>query len=624
MLRRCVRDLYPLRPLRRIPRPISSEVPSPAFLRPRSKSTKASQQSSTQNTVPGPQGEPSQSGSNVPKVLLGTLMVGAAAMAAYQAGYIDDQFKDRIFPSTMKEKNIRKIYEDLKAPSEQKFDEKQVVSDPNVDIVQNSNNEAHPQKDLPTEGMGPPEIPTTDKQTVSSEEKEKETLAQGTPQIPDEHGADAKPLSQYIPVIDIDPSVDDKATGEVLPEQTDKITTSVSPVQSSPATAGPSHHVHTDTDGPKDPSSAGAVEHKSLAETYLLQEPDNSKDMGAKESKHDGVISTGTSDDGKIVLDIIEAIHAAERKQADADAYMYSEEKRKLKEKYEKELKDTRARELMYAEEAAILDKELKKEKLKSAAVIKELQENAEQKLRDELQQKDEETSQQVEKVRELAKAELAAALAKEKASQIEQIAEANLNIDALCMAFYARSEETRQSHSVHKLALGTLALEDALSTGSPIRTEVDQLRKSLEGIDKDSLLELALSSIPEDVLEYGSDTPMDLKQKFNSLKETVRHFSLIPAGGGGMLTHAVAHVASSIKIKEDQSGDGIESLLNRVENLIVHGDLSAAAEALERGLQGSEAAEIASEWVKQARKRAIAEQTLTLLHSYASSITFS
>jgi mitofilin len=123
-------------------------------------------------------------------------------------------------------------------------------------------------------------------------------------------------------------------------------------------------------------------------------------------------------------------------------------------------------------------------------------------------------------------------------------------------MAFYARSEEARQSHSVHKLALvssyfvammcllltagslniafspyafslssgiilvslqGTLALEEALSSGSPIRTEVDCLRKSLEGIDKDSLLELALSSLPEDVLEYGSDTPMELKQKVNS-----------------------------------------------------------------------------------------------------------
>ncbi|CAD6334742.1 unnamed protein product [Miscanthus lutarioriparius] len=39
--------------------------------------------------------------------------------------------------------------------------------------------------------------------------------------------------------------------------------------------------------------------------------------------------------------------------------------------------------------------------------------------------EKDEETSQQIEKAQELAKAELAAAVAKEKASQIEQIAEA-------------------------------------------------------------------------------------------------------------------------------------------------------------------------------------------------------
>lgn len=60
----------------------------------------------------------------------------------------------------------------------------------------------------------------------------------------------------------------------------------------------------------------------------------------------------------------------------------------------------------------------------------------------------------------------------------------------------------------------GTLALEHALSSGSPIRSEVELLRKSAEGIDKDSLLELALSSLPEDVLDYGSDTRMGLKQK--------------------------------------------------------------------------------------------------------------
>ncbi|KAF7004503.1 hypothetical protein CFC21_019711 [Triticum aestivum] len=576
MLRRCVRDLYPLRSLRRIPRPISSEVQSPTFGQLRRNSTKASQQGSAQKSVPGPKEEPSKSGSKVPKLLLGTLLVGAAGMAAYQAGYIDLQFMDEKLPSTIREQNLTKMYENLKFPFEQKVDQKQTMLDPKNDIVQDT------PMVLPAEG-----IPTASEQPTPAEEKETETVTQGTLPVQDEHGADTKLPSQDTLSVDIKPNVVNKAAGEVPLGQADKISSTVSPVESSPTTA--------------------------------------EVQKSAKETKSDGIVGgVKASDDGKIMLDIIDAIHAAEKKQADTDAYTYSEEKRKLKERYEKELKDTRARELMYAEEAAILDKELKKEKMKAAAAVKELQEKTEQKLMDELQRKDEEASQQVEKVQELAKAELAAALAKEKASQIEQIAEADLNIDALCMAFYARSEEARQSHSVHKLALGTLALEEALSSGSPIRTEVDQLRKSLEGIDKDSLLELALSSLPEDVLKYGSDTQMELKQKFNSLKATVRHFGLIPSGGGGILTHAVAHVASNIKVEEDPSGDGLESLISRVEDLIVGGDLTAAADALTGGLQGTAAEEAAAEWAKQARKRAIAEQTLTLLHSYASSITFS
>lgn len=626
MLRRCLRDLRSLQSLPRVPRQISGE--SPTFLRSRSNSTKASQKSSTQNTVPSPQEQPSQSGSNSTKFVLGSLLVGAAAMCAYQLGYIDLQLKDKKLPFSFNKQDVAKVHDDLKIPSEQKVDQTQIMSGPNTQNVQDSDNEAHitkdlpneaHPKDLPNEGVGAPEVP--------AQEKKSEVLDHETHPVPDEHGSDTELPSQDYQAVEIKPVVvEDKEPGEVPHEQqTDKMDTTVSPVQSVSTTINTYHDSPTDADALKDLPGAGAVEHKSLAETYLLQdEPDVSKDAASKETTSDEVVHEKNSEDGKVLLDIIEAIHAAEKKQADADAYMYAEEKRKLKEKYEKELKDTRARELMYAEDAAILDKELKKEKLKAAAAMKELQEKAEQKMRDELQRKDEETSQQIEKAQELAKAELAATIAKEKASQIQQIAEANLNIDALCMAFYARSEEARQSHSVHKLALGTLALEHALSSGSPIRSEVELLRKSVESIDKDSLLELALSSLPEDVLDYGSDNRMKLKQKFNSLKETIRHFSLIPTGGGGILTHAVARVASSIKIKEDNSGDGIESLINRVESMIVDGDLSTAADALERGLHGSEAEEIATEWVKQARKRAIAEQTLALLHACASSTKLS
>lgn len=73
---------------------------------------------------------------------------------------------------------------------------------------------------------------------------------------------------------------------------------------------------------------------------------------------------------------------------------------------------------------------------------------------------------------------------------------------------------------------------------------------------------------------------------------------------------------------EDDQSGDGIESLINRVESFLANGKLSEAADTLEDGLKGSQAAEIVAEWVKQARNRAITEQALTLLQSYATAVS--
>ncbi|CAI9109353.1 OLC1v1009160C1 [Oldenlandia corymbosa var. corymbosa] len=271
--------------------------------------------------------------------------------------------------------------------------------------------------------------------------------------------------------------------------------------------------------------------------------------------------------------------------------------------------------------EEATLDSS--KSEVRSAAALKALEEEMEEKLKAELENKANEAELELKKVQELAKAELAAAVAREKASQIEKMAEANLHINALCMAFYARSEEARQSHSVHKLALGALALEDALSKGLPIQQEIEALSTYLEGIDKDSLLDLVLLSLPEETRRNGTDTLLQLNQKFNALKGTIRHFSYIPPGGGGILSHSLANVASTLKVSEaDQSGDGIESLMNKVANFLAQGKLSEAADALENGVKGTQAAEVVGDWVTRARNRAITEQALTLLQSYATSIS--
>ncbi|XP_009342068.2 MICOS complex subunit Mic60 [Pyrus x bretschneideri] len=329
------------------------------------------------------------------------------------------------------------------------------------------------------------------------------------------------------------------------------------------------------------------------------------------------------SKDGKLVLDFLQAIHTAEKRQAELDARVFSEEKRMLKEKYEKKLKDAAARELMLAEEAAMLDKELNRERVKAAAALKSLQEKLEEKYKTELEHKESEAEMKLKKVEELAKAELAATIAREKASQIEKMAEANLHINALCVAFYARSEEARQTHSAHKFALGALALDDALSKGLPIEREIEALHTYLEGIDKDSILDVVLSSLPEETRRNGTDTLLQLNQKFDALKGTVRHLSLIPLGGGGILAHSLAHIASWLKVKEvDHSGDGIESIINKVEHYLAEGKIAEAAEALEEGVKGTQAMEVVSEWVKRARNRAITDQALTLLQSYATSIS--
>lgn len=377
---------------------------------------------------------------------------------------------------------------------------------------------------------------------------------------------------------------------------------------------------HSDTDFlPKE------HDHKSQG---ILSMEDHSESKSISEQKEDAkegiesIKGKDISNDGSLVLNFIEAIHAAEQRQADLDAHIYAEYKQKLKEKYEKELKDARARELMYAEEADSLEKELNKEREKAAAAIKSLKEKAEERLKTELRLKEEETGTKLKKAQLLAKAETTAAIAKEKSSYLNDMADANLQINALRMAFYARSEEARQSHSLHKLALGTFALEDALMKGVPFDKEIAVLRASMEGIDKDVLLDLALSSFPPETLTHGTKTEAQLHQKFESLKGTLRELALIPSGGGGLLTHALAHFASAVKVKEDGlHSEGIESVIAHAEHFLAEGKLIEAADALEKGAQGSKAESLAAEWARQARNRAVTEQALSLLRAYAIAI---
>lgn len=640
MLHRSILRLSSCRLDRRIPIQITSQIPS--YLSSRRAISAASQHNEPQG--PG-SADKAESGNSLPKILFGGVALGAVVMGAYHAGYLDRYFAKephgtaesaKVAVANEKQRDLREdgknslVDEDkVETIANHKYEETS-ISTPKAEHEEKSmstDSDPSAREDLSRRQeesrfhmKDKPDLKSDDINHIQEEELPS-SRGSGT-QSDDLSASHGKPSEGSITMNSSDAKVDSaqKKAVEMTPPLTpDDTATAENETTSVPV-------LFNSQDSPKENLAGAPRQSSSLLDDYNLRSDGNEPTL-VSTSKSQGLPGTieesYISRDGKLVLDFLQAIHAAEERQAELDAHTFAEEKRMLKEKYEKELRDARARELMYAEREAILDKELNKERVKAAAALKSLQEKLEEKHKMELENKKNEAKLEMKKLQELAKAELASAIATEKAAQIEKMAEANLHINALCMAFYARSEEARQIHSVHKLALGALALEDALSKGLPIQKEIEALRTYLEGIDKDSLLDLVFSSIPEETRINGTDTVLQLNHKFDGLRGTLRHYSLIPPGGGGILAHSLAHVASWLKVQEaDQSGDGIESLMNRVDSFLAEGKLSEAADALEHGVKGTQAAEVVGDWVRRARNRAVTEQALTLLQSYATSIS--
>ncbi|KAL6518534.1 hypothetical protein OROGR_019036 [Orobanche gracilis] len=567
--------------------------------------------------------------SQMPKVLTGGLAFGSVFLAAYYFGFLDSISEYR--KARLGNNSMHTIPEQSKSHQASEISETTAGNNSQESDVSSSDTERAKQDVETHSEINVPENSIITEEDKNFQNRENVNRIEGTDL------SNVPPVSLSLDDVTgkpADGNIDLKSTG-VKPDEVLVKAIDITPnanleyktradIEIKPVT----REQNTIQDMQEVVQGDGAQKSDPLLDDYYLR--DNLEDLATSSSEkkarssrtedaHDGYITK----DGKLVLDFLQAIHAAEERQAELDARSFAEENIAIKEKYEKELRDARVRELMYAEREAILDKELAKERVKAAAALKSLQEKLEEKLQTELEEKEMEVEQKLKQMRDIAKAELAAAIASEKASQIEKMAEANLNINALCMAFYARSEEARQIHSVHRLALDALALENALSKGLPIQKEIESIHSHLEGIDKESLIALVLSSLPEDTQKYGTDTVSMLNHKFDGLKGTLRHFSLLPPGGGGILSHSLAHIASWLKVKGvDESGDGIESLINRVKSLLAQGKLCEAADTLENGVKGSEAAAVVHDWVRRARERAITEQALTVLQSYATSVS--
>lgn len=633
MLRRSILELSSRR---RVPRQIIAQLPS--IISARKEYSTASQKNVSPK--PGPTGKPPESGSNFSPIIFGATVVVGVGLIAYRNGYLDqyidkEKEKHSSLDSSKFSKDKNDVKDDDHVAEPVVFSHSDEEPKTSISAVEQAMQSVEPHKDIrqpealsktPVEDQ--PHLQdkaelTPQDQTMAV--KEKDAAENSNKSIESREPSTSPPVSSEGSVeVESSESKSSKEKDENV-QGTGILSQTSAASEKDEQKAFPQQSIIIE-DKSENELSNSAESPASLLDAYHLRDK---IDEGIDKATEDFInvmeeLNNGyLSKDGKVVLDFLQAIHAAEQRQAELDGRAFAEEKRALKEKYEKELRDSRARELMRTEEAAILEKELKRERAKAAATIKSLQEKMEEKLRMELEQKENEAESKLKNALELAKAELAASIAREKVAQIEKMAEANLHINALCMAFYARSEEARKSYFAHKLALGALALEDALSRGLPIQKEIDTLYTYLDGIEKDCVLDLVLSSLPEETRYHGTETLLQLNQKFDALKGTLRHFSLIPPGGGGILTHSLAHIASWLKVKEaDQANDGIESVICRVESYLREGKLAEAADALEEGVRGSQAEEIVIDWVRRARNRAITEQGLTFLQSYATCLS--
>lgn len=645
MLRRSVLELSHRRPLKRIPRQVASQWTSPVVSSRKAFSTLPENGAAPK---PGSPGSPQGSKGGFSRVLLVGAVIGATSIAAYQAGYLDQylgQKKHNVSLDSSEIATSRKEEESIQQLEEPIVSHNEEPSPSILSIEPEQKAKSHSDlylSETTIETQGQNQTHIEDRSDIRVEDVPL-AIQEKEPQDSQSTEMEASVDHSMTSGISSEGNLD-KAESKAI-EQEEKVQTTLMETQSSAAPKEdeekdvPPLQDHT-ADSQENVQNESVEESGSLLDSYQLRDNADENNLSSLNQRYEELskgaeafataveeLNAGNggylSKDGKLVFDFLQAIHAAEKRQAELDAHAFAEEKKALKDKYEKELRDSRVRELMRTEEAAILEKELKREKAKAASAINSLQERMEEKLKSELEHKEREAESKLRKAQELAKAELVAAIANEKAAQIEKMSEANLHINALCMAFYARTQEADKSHSVHKIALGALALEDALSKGFPIQKEIDALKTHSEGIEKDSVLDLVLSSLPEETRFHGTDTMMQLNQKFNALKGTLRHFSLIPPGGGGILTHSLARVASWLKVKEaDQSGEGIESVICRVENHLSEGKLAEAASALEEGVKGSQAEEIVGDWVKQARNRAVTEQALLVLQSYATCIS--
>ena len=294
------------------------------------------------------------------------------------------------------------------------------------------------------------------------------------------------------------------------------------------------------------------------------------------------------------------------------------------------------------ASQIGALANEIERSERRVAALVSELERvgaDAEAAIEMQRAEHEAESSRALEEQAELHRMAIAECLVRERTKRAEVIDEVRLKLDGVKEAYDVNGAALRKSHGAVKMSVAVFALAAKASAGEPFSTELAGIRtvgESLGGDDSErALVDAVLASIPEAVAKTGVPTAGDLTNRLDDVRRAARHLQLVPARGGGIVTHLVAYLASWLRVSErggwgtgndgsSSSSGGVEAALAVANEKVAAGRLDAAAAALEAGTEGTAAARAVAGWVADARERQRLEMAVSVLRSHAAAVASS
>lgn len=330
--------------------------------------------------------------------------------------------------------------------------------------------------------------------------------------------------------------------------------------------------------------------------------------------------------------------------QAEEDAKAFAEDVERREKRHAAELASStaalRTEHAVAAEHAAntieALASEVEKSERRVAALAAELTragEDAERRAEEAAAEAEKNTTRLLEEQAAALSAAAAEAVVKERAHRATILDEIRMKTAALKEAYDVNGTALERSHRSNRLSLAVFSLHAAASRGGSFEKEAELVRSAAATAGGDASDDALITAVLKTLPTKGTPTTERLADRLEDVQRAARALALVPdGGGGGVLSHLVATLAAMFRVSERGGGSGggsgegagVEAAIAVAAEAMAAGELAAAADALEKGAEGTAAAAAVEGWVKDARDRQRVELALSVLRSHTAAVAAS